>query len=220
MNRTMTLGMLLSVAALFTGCKKDEPAPTAQAVVTPAPADRSHLSNMVTLSELKKGEVIRGGVPESAPTAQESKPLNYAKPLNDPQGAAPLLSYSDIMKCDSGSCRINDLEEANHKSENLKGMLRHLPLLHHTAQADAPADTAFEEQSLLAGEAGNFNDIKLPEAALNSTGENIDIPDVPPETKLPGSGHSRLPEADLSQRDLWPGGIPLEAEIDPAVTGF
>ena len=50
--------------------------------------------------------------------------------------------------------------------------------------------------------------------------ENIDIPEVPPEMKLPGSGHSRLPAADLSQRDLWPGGIPLEAEIDPAVTGF
>lgn len=226
MNRLMTLGMVLSVSALLTGCQKEEKPTAAQKATAPAPApvDRSSLGNMVTLSELQKGEVIRGGVLESPPTAQESKPLNYAKPLEEKNPATPLLSYSDIMDCRSGSCRINDLEEANHKSESLKGMLRHIPLLHHTAKAEpAPAEAqaeAFEEQSLLAGEAGNFNDIKLPESALSTTGENIDIPEVPPEMKLPGSGHSRLPAADLSQRDLWPGGIPLEAEIDPAVTGF
>lgn len=225
MNRLMTLGMVLSVSALLTGCQKEEKPTAAQKATAPAPVDRSSLGNMVTLSELQKGEVIRGGVLESPATAQESKPLNYAKPLEENNGATPLLSYSDIMDCRSGSCRINnDLEEANHKSESLKGMLRHIPLLHHTAKAEpAPAEAqaeAFEEQSLLAGEAGNFNDIKLPESALSTTGENIDIPEVPPEMKLPGSGHSRLPAADLSQRDLWPGGIPLEAEIDPAVTGF
>ena len=215
MNKMMTLGMLLAAASLLAGCQKEEKNVAQVAQTVPAPTAQKDLgeSNMIALSELQKGEVIRGKEFSDGSAMSDVKTINNSAKAEAARGQAssPVLSYSDVVNCESGSCKIDNLQNANSASEHLKGMLRKFPLLNHTHTAKADEMETFEEQKLMAGEAGNYNEIKIPEAALRSSHEDL---------KLPGSGHSQLPAADKAQKDLWPGGIPLEAEIDPAVTGF
>lgn len=200
MQKTITMGLLLAAASLLIGCqKKTEETQAAAPAAATAPAPRNNLENMVTLSELQKGEVIRGKdisdshIPAETPTVS-------AAPAKE-----PLLSYTKVIGCENGSCPVDNLQSAKSKSETLKGMLQKIPLMHHTASR---AESRKDEQ-LMAGDAGNFNAIKIPAKKLPAV-----------EGKLPGSGHSQLPNKSKGKKDLWPGGIPLAADIDPDISGF
>lgn len=97
--------------------------------------------------------------------------------------------------CSGSACAIPGLDN---KESGEKLALRRVPLLNLGAKQEATAP----EVSALTGEQGHYNDVKL---------AGIAHKDVAAEQGFFVRGFNR---------GIWPGGVPLEAEIDPAIMNF
>ncbi|MDR0869060.1 MAG: hypothetical protein LBP75_11430 [Planctomycetota bacterium] len=197
-------------------------------------------------SELTKGDVIRSGqypteVPATvlpAPTAPQQTPPVYrpAPPPVSPVNRGsdydfvdtdePVIDYRQVAvlpaptipavaaigekDCADNSCQIadggratsgratsNSVKDAEKQSGALKNLLNQISGKKMASAANA-ATEEFAEQQLLAGDPGNFNAVELEATAATS------------------AKNSR-PAPRRFARNLWPGGVPVQAEIDPEI---
>lgn len=101
---------------------------------------------------------------------------------------------------DCGTCLGDACPVPGKDGDKAEGRLalRRVPLLNLGAKQEATAP----EVSALTGEQGHYNDVKLSGMAHK---------DVAAEQGFFVRGFNR---------GIWPGGVPLEAEIDPAIMNF
>ncbi|GHV22054.1 hypothetical protein AGMMS49959_12200 [Planctomycetales bacterium] len=191
-------------------------------------------------SELTKGDVIRSGqrpteVPATvlpAPTAPRQAPPAYrpAPPPVSPVNRGsdydfvdtdePVIDYRQVAvlptpgipavaaigekDCADNSCQIadggsvtaNSVKDAEKQSGRLKSLLNQISGRKMASAANAETEE-FAEQQLLAGDPGNFNAVELEASAV--------------------SAKNSRPAPRRFARNLWPGGVPVQAEIDPEI---
>lgn len=182
--------VLLTVLIMLSGCKKkDKTAPTKTAPKTAVNNNAAEKSANPTPAPIKNNNGQRydiTGMDES----QLKDTLQPNAVNSDETVIVQTRNQNANRDCGANGCEIGELQTAQKKSETVKGMLRKIPVIGNgTASAENSAP------SLLGGDAGNYNEIKLP-----------------------GSGHSEM--KSNGKNNLWPGGIPLEAEVAPEIMDF
>lgn len=135
-------------------------------------------------------------------------------------GSKSMQVEEQCTPCLGGSCKIpQDLAQSNHSGSRLggrsapytapvdtsliKSVYRKLPLSgDQTPVIEKIKPAPQPEVSAMAGQEGHYN-----------------------EVKLPGMAHEDQPEEQpflvrSFNKSVWPGGVPLEAEVDPELLNF